>query len=253
MRPGMSRRYERFHSRGEPELRVAVVPKPFDVRGESDETSAQAERLTPSRYAIRYGAVIGEIDVAAGIVHAEVPENVYLLDSLLRISLSLYLLERRAVLLHSSGVLHEGRALVCFGPSGAGKTTVARSVPENRVLCDEVMALYAEPDGSVRAVGTPFHGDYGICTPQEGRLAALCRLRQAPTARLTPLSPGRAARELLNSILFFCPERTLSERLLDLAADICIRRTFSLEFALTTHVPDFVFSHLAHDETPPDA
>jgi hypothetical protein len=106
------------------------------------------------------------------------------------------------------------------------------------------MALIAGPDGAVTAHGTPFHGELGICAPGTGPLAALCRLHQAPTARLTRLSTAQATRELLAATLFFCREPDLAERLLDLAAIICNARTFSLEFALTTHVPDFVFEHL---------
>src|SRR5262249_52652202 len=159
-----------------------------------------------------------------------VPDSVYVIDSLLRITMSHLLLARRGLLLHSSGVRVGTEVLVCFGPSGVGKTTVARSVPETDVLCDELMALVAQPDGGGLVLGTPVHGELGICAPGSGPLVALCRLRQEREAKFVPLRPALAAREVLAATLFFCRDPELAERLIELAATICTDRTFSLEF-----------------------
>jgi hypothetical protein len=236
-----ARRYHRFGSDAAPELRVRVRPAVGDHRPEG---TAVVTRSGADRYEMSFGAMRGTVDLQARTVEAELPDSVFVLDSLLRISMTLVLLPRRALLLHSCGVKHGDDALVCFGPSGAGKTTVAKMVRSADVLCDEIMALRVGVDGSVTAHGTPFQGELGICSPGRGPLAALCRLHQTQEPRLSPLSTAAAAREVLAATLFFCNEPDLAEQLLDLAATICIGRTFSLEFALTTHVPDFVFAHL---------
>ena len=245
------RRYRPFLTSGKPAVTVGVTyvegPKP------EPEGDPQVERVAPGEYSVRWGALSAQVSVRDQAARGELLENVYMLDSLLRISMSLLLLERGGLLLHSSGVMRDGRVLISFGPSGAGKTTVARSVPEADVLCDEVMALLPQPDGSVRAIGTPFHGDLGICAPGAGPVAAIVRLRQAARDRLTPLSTAAAAREMLAATLFFCREPDLAGKLLDIAAIVCKARTFSLEFQLTTHVPSFVFEHLGRNaaETQP--
>src|SRR6202020_755692 len=71
------------------------------------------------------------------------------------------LLERGGLLLHASSVLSKGRAYAFVGPSGAGKTTMARLAAPRPVLSDEVTAL--RPSASSGApfdcFPTPFWGD----------------------------------------------------------------------------------------------
>ncbi|MGO8997470.1 MAG: hypothetical protein ACLQVI_29495, partial [Polyangiaceae bacterium] len=86
------------------------------------------------------------------------------LNSFLRIICSYALLERGGVLLHASSVVSNGRAFAFVGPSGAGKTTMARLAAPRAVLSDEVTAV--RPRGSRPATEpafdcfpTPFWGD----------------------------------------------------------------------------------------------
>jgi hypothetical protein len=52
------------------------------------------------------------------------------------------MLEKEAFLLHSAAVLDEkGRAYLCLGPSGAGKTTISSMAPEGRVLGDDMNVI----------------------------------------------------------------------------------------------------------------
>lgn len=195
------------------------------------------------RYRVRYGALEADLDVAGGQGRATVLPTVYLVDSLLRITTTLVALEHDALLLHASGVKLGAEVLVCFGPSGVGKTTTARSVPREDVLCDEMMLVRA--DGA--AAGTPFHGDLDFCQPGSGPALALVRLHQAPGEALEPLQGARAARALLGSVLFFAQDEALSARVLDLALRICPGRTYHLAFTRETHVPTYVHAHLRRD------
>jgi len=191
----------------------------------------------PRRYTVDNGALQAEIDLDEGVGRATILPTVYIVDSLLRITTTLRALEYGALLLHASGVrLRDGRAWVCFGPSGVGKTTVARSVAPADVLCDEMILV----DSEGVAHGTPFHGDLSLTAPAAAPIAALCRLVQAAATRLVPLSPAGAARALLGSVLFFSRDEELVERLTDLALRIGAERSYTLEFTRDIHVPTVV-------------
>jgi hypothetical protein len=83
------------------------------------------------------------------------------LSSFLRIVMSYAVLDRGGVLLHASSIVSRGNALVFAGPSGAGKTTIARLGAPRPVLSDEVTALLP-CRGAARAFAchpTPFWGE----------------------------------------------------------------------------------------------
>jgi hypothetical protein len=201
------------------------------------------------RFRIEYGTLTAELDLDQRRGWGNVQSWVYIADSLVRITMTLLALERDALLLHSSGVMLDGRVLVCFGPSGVGKTTVASSVPRAQVLCDEMMLLRTDGD-RVLAHSTPFHGDLGFSRPGAGELHTLVRLHQGEREALTPLTTGAAARTLLNSVLFFCRDEALAERLLELAARVCIDKTVALTFTRETHVPTFIQHHRRYATAP---
>ena len=245
-----AQRYRSFLAEtGAPALSITVTP--FRRGAHAPDGDPVVERRDGRRFSVRYGALTAELDLAAGRGQAEVPESVYVVDSLLRIALSHLLLERRGLLVHGSSVRLDDEALVCFGPSGSGKTTVARSVAAEAVLCDEVTALY--DDGArVIAAGTPFHGDLPICSPGALPLAALCRLHHSDRERLVALRSAAAVRELLAATLFFCRDETLVAELLDDAVVIASDRTSVLEFRLDSDVLRLVRQHRAQHALPSD-
>jgi len=231
------RRYAPFLERGAPDL---VLELSCGKDGAHRPTEMPlVERTGPRTFSIQYGTLAAELDLAAGRGRAEIPSSIWVVDSLLRMTFGLLLLERGGLLLHASGVLVGRRALVCFGPSGVGKTTIARSVPREQVMCDEMIALVPQGAG-VRAYGTPFHGDYRICAPLTAPLAALVRLVQGSTDELASLSPAAAAQALLNSMLFFCRDDRVAEAALSAAIAVCTPGAFRLTFRRGTHVPSYI-------------
>ncbi|HEX6100057.1 MAG TPA: hypothetical protein VF432_27340 [Thermoanaerobaculia bacterium] len=103
--------------------------------------------------------------------------------------------------LHAAGLVADDRALVLFGESGAGKTTIA-SIAGLPVLSDEIVAVTVE-DGRPVARSTGFGdevytgGAPGVARP----VAALVQLAKADRFAVTPLSHAEATRALLKVIL----------------------------------------------------
>lgn len=101
-----------------------------------------------------------------------------------------------AVLLHASGVLHEGRIRLFCGRSDIGKTTMARFWRESgaTLLNDDRMLLW-ERAGQIVAGPAPWHGEDPEINNLTAPLAGIYHLRQTPFHQVIPLDPvsGSAA------------------------------------------------------------
>lgn len=99
---------------------------------------------------------------------------------------------------HAAGVDVEGQGVVFFGPSGAGKTTLASTSPYP-VLSDELVAVNGgDPFVLVRS---GFWGEgRSSARPGPARLAALVDLARGKHLKLTPLRPAEAASRLVASV-----------------------------------------------------
>jgi hypothetical protein len=105
-----------------------------------------------------------------------------------------WLAQGRGVELHACGLCLEGKGLVCCGPSGAGKTTMAQlwlTAGCGDVLSDDRIILRG--DDGLCAYGTPWHGDAGVAVNRDCRLAAVFFLEHALDNRVHPLTPVEAA------------------------------------------------------------
>ncbi len=173
------------------------VFKPIDTRGWEYRLD-----LDPSRYAIQVAGpnFLAAFDVPAreaflGTCLDGGEEFVSVVENFLRVAASYRLLEAGGALLHSAGIVQEGRAAVFFGHSGAGKTTLStlsrRSGRE--VLSDELNALELR-EGAVFVRKVPFAGDYGGATSSTMvcPLFRLCRLIQGSSNRLERMRPAEA-------------------------------------------------------------
>jgi hypothetical protein len=141
------------------------------------------------------------------------------------------LLERGGVLLHASSVVSNGRAFAFVGPSGAGKTTMARLAAPRAVLSDEVTALRprgSRPGDSTRKPAfdcfpTPFWGDM----PREraGSAAPLALIgfpvhADGGELRLREATPADAFSRLLHCVFAFDLSRNEKASVLDATAAI---------------------------------
>lgn len=109
-----------------------------------------------------------------------------------------------AVPVHASAVVWQGRAVLCLGESGTGKSTHTRlwvdHIPGAHLLNDDSPVLRVEPDG-VWVYGSPWSGKTPCYRPQRYPLAALLRLRQSPDNVIRRLP----TLEALSALLPSCP------------------------------------------------
>ncbi len=126
-----------------------------------------------------------DIHQGRGILTRETPLG-FPLEICLRTALCGLLPLNGGLALHAAGLIVDGRGLVFFGPSGAGKTTLAMSTPFP-VLSDELVALSGSP---VRLHSTGFWGEMGKGESGRNRdvpLIALIELEKSDQFFLKPL------------------------------------------------------------------
>jgi hypothetical protein len=191
------------------EREASVVRVRLEHRAATD--LRPGEQATPARLSweagllrVRHAQVEAEIDAGAtrAILRRD-PRTTVGLITVIRTALSARLPLEGGLVLHAAGLEHEGRALVFFGPSGIGKTTLAQRSPWP-MLSDELVALLPRRAGEdYQASGTSFRrplpGSRATSTG-EPRLAALVELAQGPRFHLTRHEPRMAMRRVLGSI-----------------------------------------------------
>ncbi len=139
-----------------------------------------------------------EIEPFAGLVRLHRrEERAYPLEAVIRTAMMARLPLVGGLPLHAAGVVAEGRGVAFFGPSGAGKTTVAATSPFP-VLSDELVA--AAPGRPFDLVRSGFWGERN----EAGRtgpasLQLLVDLAKGPAFRLVSLRPAEAAGRVLAS------------------------------------------------------
>jgi hypothetical protein len=150
-----------------------------------------------------------------------------------RLITSFVLTQRGGFLLHSCGAVLDGYAYCLAGPSGTGKSTVARLLDSRHtLLSDETIAITKGGKGYC-AWATPFFGDFGrITSNHSAPLKALIFLKQAKQFQATRLDPHDAARRLMQNI-FLIGDRWTHDMtaLLDTVSDMTQKvPAFALEF-----------------------
>ena len=114
----------------------------------------------------------------------------HFIDHLLIFALSLAAIEEGFLLIHSSTIVCEGKAVLFLGESGTGKSTHSRMWLENiagaTLLNDDGPALRVRPDGTVTAYGTPWSGKTPCYKAESYPMGAFVRICRAPYNRLSP-------------------------------------------------------------------
>lgn len=109
-----------------------------------------------------------------------------------QILLSRLLADRQGCILHSAGVILNGKGLLFVGHSDAGKTTTTRLLEDQaEILCDDRNIVRRLVDG-FHVFGTWSHGESSLVSASSAPLGALIFLRQSGDNRLTRMTDRRA-------------------------------------------------------------
>ncbi len=142
--------------------------------------------------------------------------NSVMFDHALCFAYSFATLPHKTLLIHSSVIVKEGRAVMCLGESGTGKSTHTRLWLENvegtERLNDDGPVVRVADDGGVRVYGSPWSGKGAVYRQENCPIAGFLRLSQAPENRIQRLSRIGAFGALLPSAL---PTLQKEERTLD--------------------------------------
>ncbi len=138
------------------------------------------------------------------------------------VSLAQLMLPKKTVLLHSSFIEYNGKAILFTGQCGVGKSTQAElwSRFANALTVNGDKAGVSVRNGSVYADGLPFCGTSGICLNKSVPLGAVVALGQASVNRVERLSGVEALQEFMKNIYLDLLAPGENGRCVDLAAQI---------------------------------
>ena len=150
--------------------------------------------------------------------------NPFAFDSLMRVLWSIFLPRAGGALFHACGLRHGEIGVLAPGPSGAGKTTLARKMEDpDHVLSDEVVAVHPDGEGGWRVSGSPFWGEFarGGISLRSLPLAGVAFLEQTSEARVGPLSFAEAVQRALGCLICFERDAETVERNLAIVTTLC--------------------------------
>jgi hypothetical protein len=166
---------------------------------------------------------------------AEINDNIYSFDTLLRLILSQALLEKKGFLVHACGLSIGNKGMLLPGKSGRGKTTLSRKMPNNKIFSDELVCL-RHYEKKPYLISTPFWGEFG--TPGinfRQKLNGIYFLNKKSRNKISSMSKDEALKALLKLILFFSDNPTDIQILLKLSSE-CIMNTSCYRIYLTKKI-----------------
>lgn len=186
----------------------------LDLRYASDDVTLAGLFLTGRlRRADDAGRVTGDLWLPAG----EARHLLWAFENVLRVALAYRLAAIGGVLLHGAALCHHAGVDLCYGRSGAGKTTMARrgAALGLDVLSDDLNLVVPAADGfAVHQL--PYAGIFGRARLRTdgAPLHGLYRLEQDEGVKVEPLGPARALASLLACAPFVNGDPWQRDRLL---------------------------------------
>jgi len=171
----------------------------------------------------------------------------FVFENFLRIITAFAVLARGGLLLHSSGIVRDGKAWLFLGRSGAGKTTLARKALATGadILSDDGNVLLPDGQGGFEAGPVPFAGELGQVPCRDQRpapVAGIFWLHKSEALQVQGVAPAIAYSRVMvcSPTVNVCPEaeEQLHEVLLQLLQQVPV---LQLDFSLQ-HDFDAIFA-----------
>jgi len=199
---------------------ITVIPDEAAENADGDRDEDLQVRAEGGLWRLRRGDFRAEWDPETRRGWIRQRLSPYAADSVLRIVHTLLLSRARGFLLHASSVVRNGKAFLFTGPSGAGKTTIARLAPADAVVLTDEISYVRRVGGRYIAYGTPFAGELSDSgEPVSAPVAAVFGLAWAPDPSHERLAEAAAVQMLMRNILFFASDPALTGHLLETACD----------------------------------
>jgi hypothetical protein len=145
-------------------------------------------------------------------------------ENFLRVLYAWRCLEQGALLLHASGLLHNGQGYVFFGRSGSGKTTITRLSQGSTVLSDDLVIIQpkATLTEGVWVYGVPFRGELVNAprTNASSKLGGLFSLVKDERHHIEPISEAEAVAKLAACVPFVMSQPQNVSQVLELCRRI---------------------------------
>jgi hypothetical protein len=140
-----------------------------------------------------------------------------------KILFSFLLIEKGGVPLHSSAVVRKNNGLVFYGPSGAGKTTIADLLSPSWKLLNDDVNFILPCRGHFKVYSTPFvtPGKYDKMTKGSARLRGVFLLRKHSGNGVSRLPFGRQILSLSSAMFTLPVTDTFSQKMLKNIENLC--------------------------------
>jgi len=163
------------------------------------------------------------------------------------LALGLLSCSSKMVLIHSSCVVHRGKAVLCLGESGTGKSTHTRlwlkHIPDCQLLNDDCPVLAVE-NGEAVVYGSPWSGKTHCYHQLRFPLAAAMRISQAPFNKIKKLSVFEAFSAIHPS---FPPALAQDDKYQDMMMDMLSEVLSTVPVFHLACLPDAAAAQLSHD------
>jgi len=138
------------------------------------------------------------------------------IDYYLRVVFALLAHKMGGILMHTAGIVRDGRTHLLFGHSGSGKTTACRVSAKQYTILNDDLVLLMPHNQDWLAFGTPFWNPTQIKPSNlSAPIAGMYLLRQAPKVSIRDLPAGQATAALLSNVPVIPQDPIRSLKLLD--------------------------------------
>ncbi len=224
----LKRRYAKFAGKGRLLCRISVRA----AEGRQNPFKPLVE-FSGNRLKLERGDFKAVLDLKTGLGELRAAPNEQCLDAFLRSLISFLLLHSGGFMLHSAGLVKNGKAYLFLGKSGAGKSTLAKlaAAAGTEVISDEINLLRFE-GGRFRVYGSPFWGEMR----SDGRqgnwpLGGIYLLGKAKANTVSPAAGRVALKFLLRCLVNFSKGPGTAELVMKNASRLLVKVEFRrLEF-----------------------